>query len=136
MTKYTKQEIEETKTFLRSILTPGQKIWGTVVHVSNSGMSRVIQLKIVHNEEIMDISWHAAKLLEGFNEKYWGCKAGGCGMDMVFHLIYCLGYHLYPDGYQCIGEKCVHNSHSNNPYPKKDGKVFHADGLGYVFRQA
>lgn len=136
MAKISKAELEETKEYLRSILKPGQKIWGEVVHVSQSGMSRVIRLKIVHENEIMDISWNAAKLLEGYNENHRGCKAGGCGMDMVFHLIYTLGYVLYPNGYKCIGEGCVHNSHNNHPYPKKDGETFHSDGLGYVFRQA
>lgn len=136
MSKYSKQAIEEAKEFLLSVLKPGQKIWGDVVHVSKSGMSRVIRLKIVHNKEIMDISWEAAILLEGWSKNYRGCKAGGCGMDMIFHLIYNLGCVLYPDGYQCIGEGCVHNSHSNSPYPKRDGKTFHSDGIGYVFRQA
>lgn len=134
-TKFSKQEIEESRNYLKSLLVPGQKIYGEVKHVSRSGMYRVISLKIIKNDELIDISWSAAKLLEGFDERHWGCRASGCGMDMVFHLIYNLGYKLYPDGYQCIGDGCRHNSHSNTPYPKRDGKLFHS-GSGYVFTQA
>ncbi len=134
-TKLSKKEKEEICNNLRSFLPPGKKIYGTVIHVSRSGMYRVIRLTITHDDEIVDISWMAAKLLQGWDNNHRGCKASGCGMDMVFALIYNLGYVLYPEGYQCIGEKCVHNSHSNRPYPFRDGSIYHSDGLGYVFRQ-
>ena len=137
MSKVTKQEIEEAKEFLRSVLKPGQKIWGTVVQVSRSGMSRTILLKIVNNQnEIQDISWHIAKLIGNWNENYRGIRVGGCGMDMVFNTIYNLGRYLYPEGYQCIGEGCPFNEHSNYPYPARDGKSFHNGDSGYCFRQA
>ena len=136
MSKITKQEMSEAKEYLRSLLKPGQKIYGEVVHVSSSGMFRVIRLKVVHEGEIIDISWNAAKLLEGWNENHRGCKASGCGMDMVFHHIYSLGRTLYPEGYQCVGDGCPCNDHSNFPYPKRDGTVFHNGDSGYCFRQA
>lgn len=136
MAKISKDELEETKKFLRSLLKPGQKIWGEVVWVNKMGTSRVIRLKIVHEEQIMDISWHVAKFIGNWNENHWGVRVGGGGMDMVFNTIYNLGHYLYPEGYQCIGDGCPCNDHSNPPYPPRDGKVFHGGDSGYCFRQA
>ena len=131
-TKFSKREIEEAKEYLK-FLVPGQEIYADVKHVSRSGMYRVISLKIVRNGQIEDISWAAAKLLEGWDDRHYGCKASGCGQDMCFHLVYNLGYVLFPYGYDCIGEGCKHNSHSNSPYPKRDGTTHH-EASGYVFK--
>lgn len=136
MSKVTKQEQQEAKEYLRSILVPGQKIWGEVVWVNRMGDSRVIRLKCVVGEEIRDISWHVAKFIGNWNEKHWGVRVGGGGMDMVFNTIYNLGHYLYPEGYQCIGEGCPYNDHSNYPYPPRDGTQFHKGDSGYCFRQA
>lgn len=136
MSKVTKQEIEEAKEYLRSILKPGQKIWGEVVWVNRMGDSRVIRLKCVVDNEIRDISWNVAKFVGNWNEKHCGVRVGGGGMDMVFNTIYNLGHYLYPEGYQCIGDGCPFNDHSNYPYPPRDGKSYHKGDSGYCFRQA
>ena len=66
-------------------------------HVSSSGMTRHISIKYIKNGQLMDLTWHAARVLDwslvdGFNR---AIKVGGCGMDMGFHLVYSLSCALY-----------------------------------------
>jgi len=98
-TKYSKTEIREALGHLREILKPGDTVYTKLIHVSRSGMYRVIDLLIIKNNEPIWLSHYAAKLLEGYDERHKGCKAGGCGMDMGFHLVYNLGRVLWPDGF-------------------------------------
>lgn len=132
--KTTKAEQAEAREYLQGLLKPGDTVHTILKHVSKSGMSRVIQLIVIKDNRPIDISWNAAKLLEGYDENHEGCKAGGCGMDMGFHLVYNLGWALFHDGYQCPGAACVSNDHSNSPYPARDGSLYHKDG-GYALNQ-
>lgn len=100
--KYTKQEIQEAKEDLRKLINVGDTIYTVVRHISASGMSRVITLHIIKDGEVQNISFTAAKLLEGYDYKHEGCKAGGCGMDMCFHLVYNLGRVLFSDGFDLV----------------------------------
>jgi hypothetical protein len=59
-----------------------------------------------------------------------GLKIGGCGMDMGFALVYALGRKLYPDGFDCAGERCPSNDHCN-----RVEATHHKDG-GYALRHA
>lgn len=62
-------------------------------------MMRYIQLKIVRNGDICDITYHAACVMgDSIDQKNGGIKIGGCGMDMGFHLVYHLGRVLWPNG--------------------------------------
>lgn len=130
--KYTKAEIKEAKETLLNWLKPGDTIFTKLNHVSRSGMYRVIDLLVFRDNQLIWLSYNAAKLLEGFDDRHEGCKASGCGMDMGFHLVYNLGYQLFPDGYTCPGKTCVSCDHSNSPYPERDGQIYHKDG-GYAF---
>jgi len=133
--KYTKLQLQEAKDYLLNILNPGDTIYTNILHVSRSGMYRVISLHVVKDNQLVNISWNAAKLLEGYDEKHNGCKASGCGMDMGFHLVYNLGYALFPNGFTCTGKNCPSNDHRNKPYPECDGKMLHTSG-GYAFDQS
>ncbi|MDE1868334.1 MAG: hypothetical protein KGI08_11590 [Thaumarchaeota archaeon] len=121
--------IEEVKNDLRKFLKPGDTVYCNLKHVSRSGMYRVINLFIIKDNQPRSIDWLASQLLEGYDNNHEGCKAGGCGMDMGFHLVYNLGYSLYPDGFDCIGVKCRGNDHFNGM------KVNHHSDGGYAFRQ-
>jgi len=62
-------------------------------------MSREISLLVGD----YDISYLAARLLDMNRGKSGGIKIGGCGMDMGFELVYCLGRKLFPDGFKVKG---------------------------------
>lgn len=85
---------------LRTMLEEQEKptIYTVLRHVSSSGMSRDISLKTVENGELIDITYIASKALgEKIKEKNGSrvIRVGGCGMDMGFHLVYCLSSALY-----------------------------------------
>lgn len=133
-TKYSNIEIKEAADQLREWVKPGDRVYTVLKHVSASGMYRVIDLYLIKDNRPMRISGYAAKLLEGYDRKHEGCRAGGCGMDMGYHLVMNLGYALYSDGYTCPGKDCPSNDHNNPPHPEPDGKMHHNSG-GYAFRQ-
>lgn len=137
-----RQEQAEAREWLQDMIKPGQTVYTVLRHVSRSGMSRIISLYIKnpHTGGMRCIDHHAARLMDwsissagGTGE---GIKVGGCGMDMGFHLVYSLGWGVYPAGYRCPGEgkktgrRCQHNSHYNNSHenPRKAGVKHEANG--------
>lgn len=130
--KRTKEDIEHSITRLKR-LKPGQTIYTILRHRSTSGMSRIIDMVVVENGEIESIGLDAANIMERsfVNDKYYGIKVGGCGMDMGFSLVYDLGYCLFRGGVECIGKKCLSNDHTNGDRNYK--KHIHKDG-GYAFK--
>lgn len=134
--KYTKEEKEESRKQLREWIKPGDTIYTILRHVSRSGMYRVITLCKMDNEgQMIWLDFYASKLLEGYDYNHNGCKTRGCGMDMGFNLVYNLGYQLYPDGFECSGEHCPSNDHSNSPYPKRTANSMHHKDGGYALNQ-
>ena len=84
---------------LRELLKPGDVIYTTLNHVSRSGMMRVIDLRVMRNNEPLRISWSVAQAIGyTYNTKYEGVRIDGCGTDMGFSLVYTLGSVLWPDG--------------------------------------
>ena len=88
---------------LRKFLKPGDTVTTTVMHVSRSGMSRVIRCQAIdkHNGEpyIRDISHLVATAIGDRWDDRGGVIVGGCGMDMCFATVYALGRALFPDGF-------------------------------------
>jgi hypothetical protein len=129
--KYTKDEIAKATEYLHEYLKAGDKVYTILRQVSRSGMSRHISVLTSKN---YDITYLVAKVLgERRNENDGGLVVSGCGMDMGFEVVYRLGYALFPDGFQCIGEHCPSSDHSNGdrnytPHLHKSG--------GYAFKQA
>lgn len=81
-------------------LQPGDTLWTTVRHIAPSGMSRVIDLYIIRENEPLRISWSTAELLQRrYSERYEGVTCQGSGMDMGFELVYSLSQKLFGDGY-------------------------------------
>jgi len=68
-------------------------------HVSSSGMSRDITLKMVDDDgTLRDITYLSAKAMgETCRDRHgWNViRVHGCGMDMGFHLVYNLSHSLY-----------------------------------------
>lgn len=130
MARVTKADEQDAREFLGKVLKPGDTIFTTLKHVSRSGMARVIDLNVIHDNEPIRISYSAAMLLEGYDRRHEGAKVGGCGMDAGFHLVHNLGYRLFPDGFTCSGERCPSNDHSNGDHNRKP---HHHTSGGYAF---
>ena len=133
-TKAERAEILERKTEavakLREILPPGTIVTTVLQHVSRSGMSRSIKCVMADPEiGVWDITGYVAAALSTVRDSRYGIKRDGCGMDMGFDLVYSLSRTLYPTGFDCIGEGCPSNDHSN-----RREAAHHADG-GYALRQ-
>jgi hypothetical protein len=120
---------------LREWIKPGDTLHTTVTHVSRSGMSRSIKLFRAYCEDgqprIQEITWLAARALDySIDQKNGGVKIGGCGMDMGFHLVYSLGWVLFPRG-GSLDQTCATRRHQ----AERLGETKETDG-GYLLKQA
>lgn len=87
-------EKQEAIAHLRRVAPPGSKIYGVVKHVSRSGMMRHIDFYVpvadengkTHMQYLT--GWFESVLRWGRADN--GLKVGGCGMDMIFHTVYCV----------------------------------------------
>lgn len=116
----------ESLKFLRSVLPPGSTIYSTLCHVSRSGMQREIKQYALTAGGPVWLSGYVANALGLRRGKRDGVIVNGCGMDMGFHVAYELSHVLYREGFDCIGDKCPSNDHSNGdrdytPHRHKDG---------------
>ena len=144
MPKYSKQERADALARLRDWLKPGDTVYTIVENVARSGMSREIRAVLLQPADsgrvrngyapVVDLHPnHAIATVLGYRQgKRDGCIVGGCGMDMGFHLVYNLSYTLFPDGFDCIGEGCNSNDHSNGDRDRTPHR--HKDG-GYALKQ-
>ena len=97
--RYTKEEKNRARETLERLLEPGTIVYTVLRHVSRSGMQRSIQLKVVEEGDIVDISWAVAVVLDvSMDAKHGGIKISGCGEDKGFALVYELGTVLWPQG--------------------------------------
>lgn len=103
LTKAQQAEREEAKARLREWLSPGDTVYGIVRHVSRSGMLRVIDLKVASKDgdgRMWAIGYNAAVAMgDKWDREREGIRVTGCGMDMIFALVYNLGHALWPDGF-------------------------------------
>lgn len=136
LTKKQQAERQEAIDKLREMLKPGDTVYTILRHVSRSGMRREISIAAGDVATASELTWLAAVATGDRIGKHAGIIIDGCGMDMGFSLVYNLSSVLYPRdrGWQCAGEQCGSNDHSNPPYPERDGKMLHEDG-GYALRQ-
>jgi hypothetical protein len=146
MTKKEKeaQEEKESKEYLLTLIKPGDTVYTSLDHVSQSGMSRRIGVYIARIDKdreytngkpyIQRITWHVAKLLS-YRMKNDALVVGGCGMDMGFRVVYRLSSMLFRNNYRCTGKNCLSNDHINGQMnPREDHKgELHSDG-GYALR--
>ena len=112
-TQSLKAEQAEARDRLLSRLNPGDTVHTILRQVSRSGMSRHISAVLTTPNGIEDITWLVGRLLKDRRHDDGGLVVSGCGMDMGFDLVYRLGNALWPQGYNCIGERCPANDHRN-----------------------
>lgn len=66
----------------------------TVKRVSSSGMSRVISFhEVVWNEDrkrmqLLQFNWFLGQMGWTYSDKDNAIRVGGCGMDMIYHVLY------------------------------------------------
>jgi len=97
------QEQQAAVATLLTLLKPNDEVYTDITRVSSSGMSRQILCFIPYLSEsgklsIREITWLVAQALDLKIGSKGGIIMGGCGMDMAFQLIYCLGKKLWPNG--------------------------------------
>lgn len=121
-----KAAIEE----LKGMIKPGDTVYTSLNHVSQSGMTRAISCFVIQNNEPRNIDWYVNRACDyPHNERWGGLTVGGCGMDMGFAVVYDLSSAMYPDGFDCVGDHCPSNDHSNGVNAQH-----HTSG-GYALRQ-
>ena len=122
--------------YLHSYLKPGQTVYVILRHASKSGMSRSISAVIPTISEegkpgVYDITHLVAQACDlTMDTHHNGVKIGGTGMDMGFALIYDLSRTMWPSGFDCIGDGCPSNDHSNH-----EDNAHHVDG-GYALKRS
>ena len=122
--------------YLHSYLKPGQTVYVILRHASKSGMSRSISAVIptISKEGkpgIYDITHLVAQACDlAMDSHHGGVKIGGVGMDMGFALVYDLSCTMWPSGFDCIGNGCPSNDHSNH-----EDNAHHKDG-GYALKKS
>jgi len=137
MIKQAQQERDEAQAWLRERLKPGDIVYTQVLHVSRSGMSRVIAPYLIRDSEVTNlVPWVGKACGLALDRDRGGVKLGGCGMDMGFALVYELSHALYPAGFGCIGEHCPSNDHLNGdrnyaPHVEGHNRHWHNSG-GYA----
>lgn len=90
--------------YLRGLIKPGDTVFTSVKHVSQSGMSRIIDVHLIRDNEPMRIAWKVGLATGTSYDKKWeALRVGGCGMDMCFHTVYLLGRALFPAGFAVKG---------------------------------
>jgi hypothetical protein len=128
MKTVTKQQ--ESIEALRLQIKPGDIIWKTVRHVSRSGMYRAIDAYVIHDSEMLRYSWAIANAIGArYDKNHEAIGMSGCGMDMRFEVVYLLGQALFPEGFECVGDKCPSNDHSNGD---RDRTPHHHESGGYA----
>lgn len=85
---------------LRKWLEPGDTIFVVLRRVSASGMSRLIDVYVIKDNEPRWLTLLVAEALGWpFREQDDAMRVSGAGMDMGFHVSYSLGQALWPKGH-------------------------------------
>ena len=131
--RYTDEQRAEALDTLRELAPPGTRVYVILRHVSRSGMMRRIDPLVIDSDGDRRYLTYSACVVLDEPEQYAGdgIKVGGAGMDMGFHLVYNLAATLYPEGFECAGDRCPSNDHSNGD---RDYTPHHHRSGGYALR--
>jgi hypothetical protein len=146
MTRDAKQAVrQEAIDRLKQWIKPGDTLYTQIKHVSRSGMQRVIQVVKIDcpdkyridegktEPDILYLGYNVATVVDmRYDREREGVKVGGCGMDTGFHLVYELSHALFRDGFDCVGEGCPANDHSNGD---RDYTPHRHSDPGYALKQ-
>lgn len=112
-------------------LAPGTTIYTILRHVSQSGMVRDIDIFVMGDDGPIMVTYIAKELLNLRWGKRQGVRMHGSGMDMGFALVYDLSSVLNKTGFQCVGDGCPSNDHSNGD---RDYTPHHHHDGGYALK--
>jgi len=85
MTTVKQEAAQELGNILKDIQT--DTIYTIIRHVSPSGMTREISLRMIDAGRIISLDWLVAQATGKKVGKHNGLVVKGCGMDMGFHLV-------------------------------------------------
>lgn len=106
-----REQKENSLATLKNLVQEGDTIYTSLQSVSSTGMSRRLNIFIVKDNNIVNITWHVANVLEyRYNDQKESLVIGGCGMDMGYHVVYSLSSVL---GYKKSG---MGNENTGNCY--------------------
>ncbi|AWI08325.1 hypothetical protein [Ereboglobus luteus] len=94
-----KSERAKAIEYLRNdYLKSGDTVYVILRHVSQSGMSRFVDLYVVKNGRPLRITWTVATALAmRYNRKHESLHVGGCGFDAAHSVVYDLAWALFGD---------------------------------------
>ena len=124
MAKYTKTVTRESLTHLYRNLSPGDKVYCILRHVSRSGMTRHISLYTIKDGQPIYLTTTAATVLGGTLTKNDYLKVTGCGMDMGWHTVYSLASVLFrqaPIDYGAVESPHMYQHPRDNGYIADNG---------------
>lgn len=80
---------------LRGRCPKGTAIYGIIRSVSRSGMQRTIDFYAFTDNDYDYLTGYIGHALDMRRDKSGALVVGGCGMDMVFHVVHNLSYTLH-----------------------------------------
>ena len=92
-----KTEVLEALKTLKTLMkqTKANRVYVEIPHVARSGMSRIIKFKIITKKgELLQLDY-LIHVITGYGiarNYYDGLRVQGCGMDMVFKVLYDVNY--------------------------------------------
>ena len=132
MTKQQQADRDEYRDKLRALLAPGDTLYTVLRHRAPSGMSRAVDVYRITNDEPMRLTYWIGKAADfSYSERWEALTVQGCGMDVGFEVVYNTGRALWPDGFECAGDRCQSNDHTNGD--RNYSPHHHSDG-GYALR--
>ena len=112
---------------LFKLLKPGDTVWTVCRHVTQSGMTRHLEVFIIRDDAPY---WLTSKVADvtGFmlakrRPHDRGLVIGGVGLDVGFEVVYRLGRALYPDGFKLTRNQVGRNGDQSG-YDKDGGYAF------------
>ena len=141
MNKKDREEQERGKKEARAFLLSlkGRKVYASVNSVSRSGMSRRIEFYAImtadelgtEQPDIRRIGWYIHKATgRKYDVDKGGLLVGGCGMDMIFHVLSSLNYAAASWE---LGDNYMEIVRSKDPQARVyDSYLFDADRYGRI----
>jgi len=100
LTKKQAERAEAIDYLRNSYLKAGDTVYTSLLHVSKSGMSRLIDLYAIRDNTPLRITWNVAKAIDGtYDRRGNALRVSGAGTDVGFASVYQLSHTLFGDGY-------------------------------------
>ena len=113
----TLQALKQLKEIMQK--TKNKRVYATVLHVSATGMSRVIKFIVITRKgSVLNINDLIHRITGyAWDRNYYGLRVYGCGMDMIFNTLYNVNCGAL--NYRVIKTSKKHDNH----YLRYDGLV-------------